>query len=390
MTIHKSKGLEFEIVIVPDLQSSAARGKTKLLSWLERGLAEADAADEATEFLVAPLQAKGSERGTAKAWVDCVYRSRELQEMRRLLYVAATRAREELHLFAQPAYKREKDGSFTLVKPRENLLATAWPAVEAEVRTRFDALRIRVEQSVIIESLAAAEEIPLARERGTPLRRLPPGYEPQQAAAPASAMAQSITGAGRLYDRHEGGVLSRALGTAVHVLLEELARLRLTVDGAAARSALARMESRMTAQIRAAGVERPQAMRIARDALAITLKASGEPIGEWILSPHAEAASEVRWAGVVAGNLQTVQVDRVFRAGPEPLTEDGDAWWVIDFKTAHAEGVGLEGALPKLRTIFAPQVESYAKVLRNLHGAATTVRCGLYYPRMLKFDWWEI
>jgi hypothetical protein len=72
------------------------------------------------------------------------------------------------------------------------------------------------------------------------------------------------------------------------------------------------------------------------------------------------------------------------------LTEDGDAWWVIDFKTAHAEGVGLEEALPKLRTIFAPQVESYAKVLRNLHGAATTVRCGLYYPRMLKFDWWEI
>jgi ATP-dependent exoDNAse (exonuclease V) beta subunit len=394
MTIHKSKGLEFEIVIVPDLQASAARGKGKLLSWLERGLAEAEQTDEPTEFLVAPLQSKGSERGTAKAWVDCVYRARELQEMRRLLYVAATRAREELHLFARPAYKRETDGSFSLVKPRESLLATAWPAVEAEVRARFDAWRMRAAEPVMIESIAASgEETPpalAARERGTLLRRLPTDYEPEQAAGLASAAEAVMAGAGRLYERHEGGVLSRALGNAVHALFDQLARLRLSADWAEARPALARMESRMTAQIRAGGIERPQAGRIAKDALEIALKASRDPIGQWILSPHADAGSEVRWAGVVAGSLQTVQVDRVFRAGAEPLNEDGDVWWVIDYKTAHEEGLRPEDALPKLRKNFAPQVESYAKVLRNLHGAATTVRCGLYYPRMLKFDWWEI
>ncbi|HEY1161379.1 MAG TPA: UvrD-helicase domain-containing protein, partial [Terracidiphilus sp.] len=38
MTIHKSKGLEFEVVIVPDLQAKAGSGGRKLLSWLERGL----------------------------------------------------------------------------------------------------------------------------------------------------------------------------------------------------------------------------------------------------------------------------------------------------------------------------------------------------------------
>ena len=32
------QGLEFEVVIVPDLQAGAGRGSRKLLSWLERGL----------------------------------------------------------------------------------------------------------------------------------------------------------------------------------------------------------------------------------------------------------------------------------------------------------------------------------------------------------------
>ncbi len=87
-----------------------------MLSWLERGIAEPDESGEITEFLVAPLQRKGEERGSAKAWVDRVYRERESQETRRILYVAATRAREELHLFARPACK-EKDGELALVEP---------------------------------------------------------------------------------------------------------------------------------------------------------------------------------------------------------------------------------------------------------------------------------
>ena len=65
MTIHKSKGLEFEVVIVPDLQAGCGRGSRKMLSWLERGLASPDDSGEITEFLIAPLQSKGADRGKA-------------------------------------------------------------------------------------------------------------------------------------------------------------------------------------------------------------------------------------------------------------------------------------------------------------------------------------
>ncbi|MGA3134751.1 MAG: UvrD-helicase domain-containing protein [Terracidiphilus sp.] len=405
MTIHKSKGLEFEVVIVPDLQAGTAHSGRKMLSWLELGLAQPDDSGEITEFLIAPFQPKGKERGKAKEWVDRVYRERESQEDRRLLYVAATRARDELHIFARPAYKVESNGEFSLAEPSGSLLATAWPALEKEVRARFeiwkaDRAKFVAGKEQVIESIAASGESNLlvfpsavpTPARPTLLRRLPPDYRPAHSESSAPAATEAVMvgmGSTRLYTRHEGGLLSRALGAAVHALLEELARLRATNDWNASRAALQRFSPRIAAQVRASGVYQAHAANIAAQALQLALSASRDPIGQWILSPHAEAASEVRWAGVVAGALSTVRVDRVFRAGPQPQSEGEDCWWIIDYKTAHADSLDPAAALPELRKLFAPQLEAYAEILRNLHGQDASIRAGLYYPRMLLLDWWE-
>ena len=416
MTIHKSKGLEFEVVIVPDLQANAGRGGRKLLSWLERGLApDADAVDEdnagaITEFLVAPLQPKGAESGSAKSLVDKARRERESQETRRLLYVAATRAREELHLFAQPEFRAADDQSFALVPPTGSLLATAWPGLREEVEHRFEewcaeqsAQYAQTDESQIIDSLAASAEKVLAMPASpdasaptpTPLRRLPPSYQPAHAELP-SAAEEPLAGAGRLYERHEGGLLSRALGKAVHELFQRLAQLLARETGESVRTALARLQPRIAANLRASGIDAGQADRIAAQVLAMVLRAADDPQARWILAAHTDAASEARWTGVVAGKLRTVQVDRVFRAGPTPHSvADNSTWWIIDYKTADyesAQGDGLDpqAALPELRSMFAPQIEVYAKVLRNLHGADAAVRGGLYYPRTALLDWWEL
>jgi len=426
MTIHKSKGLEFEVVIVPDLQAGISRGKHKLLSWLERGLAQPDDSGEITEFLVAPLQTKGADGGAAKKWVDKVYRQRESQEDRRILYVVATRAREELHLFARPAYKIESNGQFSLAEPRTSLLFTAWPALEEEVQARFEEWKTSREkfaasEEQVIETIAASESNLLVMPtpvKPTLLCRLPPDYQPpppESAGTPSfprfpaervgdhepqpSAISTNRSGAPGLafetwesthYSRHEGGKLSRAFGAAVHSLLEELARQRSTHEWEPARAALKRFEPRIAAQVRASGVDQAQATRIASQALESALNASKDPIGQWILSPHTGAASETSWAGVISGNLSTVRVDRVFRAGPTPQSEGKDCWWIVDYKTAHAHNADPSTVLPELRQIFAPQLETYAAVLRNLHGTDAPIRAGLYYPRMLALDWWEL
>jgi ATP-dependent exoDNAse (exonuclease V) beta subunit len=407
MTIHKAKGLEFEVVIVPDLQAGAGGSKRELLSWLERGLppdaesADPETASEITEFLVAPFQRKGADSGKAKQWVDRVRRERESQEARRLLYVAATRAREELHLFARPSWKTAKDGLFTLVEPRESLLLKAWPAWEAEIRRSFDEWIVRTAstaQPSTIESLAAAAdnllEMPAHAPEPMRLRRLPPGFRNEIVDASLPAGDEPLVGAGRLYERHEGGLLSRALGKAVHALLQQFAQLLVSQTREASLAALAQQQPRIAAFIRAAGVEPATANRIAAQALQIVLQAAGDPLAQWILSPHVDAASEVRWTGVVAGSLRTVQVDRVFRAGPEPqmiaASPGEDTWWIIDYKTAHEDGLDPASALPELRRQFAPQIEAYAAVLRNLRGKDIHLCGGLYYPRMALFDYWQL
>ena len=394
MTIHKAKGLEFEVVIVPELQAANGRGSYKMLSWLERGLAQPDESGEITEFLIAPFQRKGEERGSAKVWVDQVYRARELQETRRILYVAATRAREELHLFARPTC-REKDGELVLAEPSNSLLATAWPGLEEEVRARFEEWKARrtAEESHEdqIESIAAAGDLLVMPSpiRPTLLRRLPL-HVSRPFEESAYAISSSTAGAAKFYTRHEGGLLSRALGTAVHSLLEELARLRATLDWEAARAGLRGLEPRIAAQVRAVGVEPTQAARISAEALQIALAATHDPIGAWILSPHTNAASEAAWAGVVAGSVRAVRVDRVFQAGPATRSEGGDCWWIIDYKTAHADSVDTATALPALRSLFAPQIEAYGQLLRNQIGAEPEIFAGLYYPRMLALDWWQL
>ena len=403
MTIHKSKGLEFEIVIVPDLQARGGGNKGKMLSWLERGLAQPGESGEVTEFLIAPMQPKGAERGKAKEWVDQVYRQRETQEMRRILYVAATRAREELHLFARPAYKEDDEGELSLAAPTGTLLATAWPALEAEVFARFSAWKIlfTTKAEDIIDSIAAAGENNLivlpAPAKPTLLRRLPAEFQlPFSSLNPAldafndtnlqerDRSSQAAVEVTQLYSRHQGGLFSRVLGIAVHSLLEEFAHLRTSIDADAARAALPRFVPRIAAEIRARGIDPTQSEQIAADALSAALAATLDPMGDWILAPHAEAASEVRWTGEIAGSLRTVQVDRVFRAGSEPLIPGQECWWIVDYKTADS------GALPELRKLFAPQLLAYARMLRKLHGADAPIRAGLFYPRMLLFDCWVL
>ncbi|HWE85543.1 MAG TPA: UvrD-helicase domain-containing protein [Terracidiphilus sp.] len=391
MTIHKSKGLEFEIVIVPDLHAGSRKTTVTMLSWLERGLAQPDDSGEITEFLIAPFQPKGTDRSEAKQWVDRAYRERERQEMRRIFYVAATRARDELHLFTRVEFNRD---TVEMCDPAESLLQVAWPAFEAEIRRRYTTfVQGRVEGEVIELAAGAARvhTMPLPPKNAV-VRRLPGDYQPPPHLRPQSAQGRiAATGAAALFTRHEGGMESRALGIAIHSFMEEIARhraARLPVreSGLALQSFL----SRVVARIRGIGMNQNIAEGLASQALALAHRAAQDPLGDWILSPHADAGSESRWTGIVNQSIHTVQVDRIFRAGATPQAEGSAVWWIIDYKSAHPDALDLVEALPRLRELFAPQLETYAEVLRGLHGRNITIRSGLYYPRLLAFDWWEI
>ncbi|HEY3703940.1 MAG TPA: UvrD-helicase domain-containing protein [Terracidiphilus sp.] len=386
MTIHKSKGLEFEVVIVPELQARSGSTRTSMFGWLERGVETPDESGEITEFLIAPLQTRGGDRGPSKGWVDCQYRTKEAQETRRILYVAATRAREELHLFARLSYKLS-DEEPALCDPAESLLLKAWPALEDELRDLFNQWKAAPQPAEALSLAAAADNVIPIRPAGKPaiLHRLPSDFAPPRKIDSLAAEAATGQPATAPYQRHEGGLLSRARGTAIHLALEHLANLRSSHDWDTARAKLENIHERISARVRATGIDPQSARDIATEAVDAARRVSFDPPGAWILSPHADAAAEASWTGILNGDLRTVQADRVFRAGAGPLQPGSHVWWIVDYKT-HA---GDAGSVAELREFFAPQLNVYASVLRKLHGSDIAIRAGLYYPRMLQFDWWE-
>src|SRR5688572_16436523 len=90
MTIHKAKGLEFGTVIVPGLDKGPGRTDMPLFLWRERfgGL------------LLAPIRETGGEDDRAYRYLKDLDVEAEDLEAARLLYVAATRAENRLHLLA--------------------------------------------------------------------------------------------------------------------------------------------------------------------------------------------------------------------------------------------------------------------------------------------------
>ncbi|MGH8402686.1 MAG: UvrD-helicase domain-containing protein, partial [Gammaproteobacteria bacterium] len=125
MTIHKAKGLEFDVVIVPGLGFSTGRTQRPLLMYLERTRTVAG-----PDLLLAPLNARGTDHDPLYELVLALRKDQEAFEQLRLLYVAATRAKQRLHLLGHTTFK-EQDGKKIVQPPRKySLLAALWPAVK--------------------------------------------------------------------------------------------------------------------------------------------------------------------------------------------------------------------------------------------------------------------
>ena len=124
MTIHKSKGLEFDTVILPGLGTSTGgnHGENPLVLW------EEIVTDKNVQLLAAPYVPKGAREENKVSVYDFLQARenvRDANEDARVLYVAATRAERKLHLVGV-ANKNAKDE----IKPAVNTpLALLWPAV---------------------------------------------------------------------------------------------------------------------------------------------------------------------------------------------------------------------------------------------------------------------
>ncbi len=357
MTIHRSKGLEFDCVIVPGLARSARNDPEPLLDWFEW-----TPLDDQPELVLAPAGAASEPPSRLAGWLRALRAERRAHERARLLYVAATRARRALHLLGE--LPRAADASSW--EPRAGTpMATLWPALGAHW--------LRLAESSSATSAAATRPraaAPVSASAGG-LRRLPAHWRSPAWPSPLGADAV-VAAADLLREAVEFswvGQTARQVGSVVHRELQRWAR-----EGAPERPD----EGRVRAQLDAVGVapaELEEAVARAMAALRATL---ADPRGRWLLDPaHRESQCELALTGVAAGRLQSIVIDRSF------VDAEGTRW-VVDYKTSSHEGGDLEGFIASERSRYRAQLARYVAFAREL--GPQPVRAALYFPLLARFE----
>ena len=382
MTMHRAKGLEFDTVIALGLARDPPSEEEQPLHWLERA-----AADGSKDLLLAPTLADAdSERLTD--FVRRADRERSHAERARLLYVAATRARDRLHLVWQlsPARPEPKPGSlltslWSLLDPaardaaerEEGAEPREREVLEPVLRRLADVAATRGREHAPHGLLAAAA--PRARESPLPRPALPqlalpfddePGKPAEVVAATAEPARPEFVWAGRT---------AAHIGTVVHRHLQRIAEAG--VDSETAESIEQRARD-YAQELRLLGVEETEIAPATARIVAALRSALEDPHGRFVLGAHEDARSELTLTLRSGDALEHLRLDRTFVA-------DGERW-IVDFKTSRHEGGDRAAFLDSEVERYRPQLDRYAAALAAIE--RSKVRVALYFPLLKELRTW--
>jgi len=368
MTMHGAKGLEFDHVIIPGLGRIPKVDESRLMYWLER-----NSPGGISDLLLAPIKGADVAEDPIYRYLRDLFTEKGRLEEGRLLYVAATRARKQLHLLGHaevdPKRKQVRDPK------KSSLLASLWPATQIKqefLRSASDkmAMEETTEEGSIAASSPAIRRLPTGWE--LPLGDLPPPL-------PATGSEQSLETGG--YEKLEfdwATETARHVGTLVHRYLQ-----RISVEGSEKWTS-ERIDSLHSAFGNALihlGVPRGELdAAISRVGSAISRTLSDKR-GNWILShQHADARSEYALSTIHNSKLVNIIVDRTF-------VDKNGVRWIIDYKTGVHEGSDMDEFLDREQERYSGQLERYAAIFRKLEDRP--IMLGLYFPLLSGWRSWE-
>ncbi len=356
MTLHRAKGLEFDVVVMPGLAEAPGSGPPQLLRWRRR----------ATGLLLAPIAARHvdlAERDPVYTYLSKLAAAEEGAELIRLLYVGCTRARKRLHLTAVLASELDNDARLRWRRPsRGTALAALWPALEAEL--------------VPPASVSPGTALP-RQATGVPLLRLPLDWQPPPLPPGLPVVARAAAGEPSPVEFDWVRETARQIGIVAHRLLRQCADEGLERWTAAR---IATQRARVVRKLAGLGFTGAEAESAADQVLGAVTLTLGDPRGRWLFDPsHRDARSEYALTGMREGAPVHIVLDRSF------VDAEG-VRWIVDFKLSRHEGAGRDAFLDSEQERYRPQLEAYAEVVRGL--TAQPIRLGLYFPLLSGWREW--
>ncbi len=343
MTIHKAKGLEFDHVILPDLNRMPQSDTKDMIQWqpFDRDLLIALNLSEDEDSLF--------------TWLFDEQKTKRKNELKRLLYVAITRARKSLSLFGSCPDERAKAKSGSL----------------------FSLINPDIERITIIEGQESIDEV--EQSTSTMLTRLDPDYtfEPHHAEFKIPESLQVLREKRDVDLSPVGFQRELALGNLVHRELHRIAeKQELSLDY---------IDNERTTlwrnRLRSEGVDGSNVPWVMERAQQHLHRVLSDAIGRWILDGgHRLAQSEAPYSTWIDGSLRSIVVDRTF-------VDSTNTRWIIDYKTAMIGREEQEDLERFVTRRYLDQMMLYARILEGIEDRP--VRCAVYLtdiPRMVELS----
>jgi len=357
MTMHKSKGLEFDHVIIPRLHKLAPNDGQQLLLWRERLSHEGE-----RQLLLGPLAPVGGEKDRLYAYMKKETALQLEYEATRLFYVGCTRAIKKLYLFASLAKTEEGEWKNP---PKKSLLNSIWDGI------KFDA-----EEIPTVSISHAQKEIRFERTGLQQLVRLKPEW--QTPPLSDNQLLKSYRGKEFGDDENIPAVetrnakLARHTGTLIHRALQNLVGISVTDIRPWQEKQIAFWKIQLKQQ--GWSIEETE-HSIKKILLAINNTLS-DSHGQWLLdNTHEQSTCELvivhKQGNSIDLKLQDNVIDRSF-------IEDG-VRWIIDYKSSEP------GSDQSLADFLSQETEAYKSQLTRYKACfealgETRIKMALYFP----------
>lgn len=348
-TIHKSKGLEYDHVLVVGCGGKPYQGDAPMLHVLP----------QQAGVLLAPKPAFADDPGQGiYDLAGRLQRAAQANERLRLLYVAATRARQSLCLIGTAAWRKKTE---TYEPVKSSFMAALAPQFQAAM-----------------DALPAPEEVDDAQDQYEYLTqlRVPPDWVPppastawlpseQRARKPSEAsLSPAAEGASEL--PVDGDLYAQLVGTMVHLALE-----RVAIDGpdAWADGGEGRSEAMLSGLLRM-GLPPGRGEEAVTRVVELVGRTLASEAGQWVLRDWPWWRNEYPLAGWLDGGWVSAVIDRCFE-------DDDGVLWVVDYKTAATPiDEPPDDYAARMAQKYAEQLRQYVELLAALRPEAT-IRSGL-------------
>ena len=343
MTLHKSKGLEFDHVFIVGAGRTGRSSQRPLLRWNR---------DERLGLLIAARPEKNT-GGSLYDYLSFINKCKEDQELIRLYYVGVTRAKRSCTVTATCSSE------------------TSWPP---KTSRSFWSQFCEVAGEATYHPTT---DIPLSSVPERPLQALARVKKPVSIAQ-AEDVASETVGAPVFSGLRQGNLASRRYGTVLHRGLELLSR-HVDLPQSCPPDVLNALRFQLRAQIGHSVRLDSELQRLVTDINRVL----ADKIGRWVLSAdHSDAHSELML--YIPSEDREVIIDRTF------IERETQTRWVIDYKTSHPEeGIEIARFLDEETTKYKRQLQDYRSALAeydlSVNSGVKHCKTALYFPALALF-----